>query len=53
MKISYNWLKWYVPEVCNAEKLADIFTYHLTEVESVTPSAHSQLGKTLMTVLLN
>ncbi|MES2023694.1 MAG: phenylalanine--tRNA ligase subunit beta [Patescibacteria group bacterium] len=38
MKISYNWLKWYVPEVVEAEKLADVFTYHLTEVESVTPS---------------
>ena len=35
MKISYNWLKWYVPEVCEAEKLADVFTYHLTEVEGV------------------
>lgn len=35
MKISYNWLKWYVPEVCEADKLADVFTYHLTEVEGV------------------
>lgn len=35
MKISYNWLKWYIPEVINAEKLQDIFTYHLTEVEGV------------------
>lgn len=35
MKISYNWLKWYIPEAPDAEKLADIFTYHLAEVESV------------------
>ncbi|MEI8174648.1 MAG: phenylalanine--tRNA ligase subunit beta [bacterium] len=35
MKISYNWLKWYIPEAPEAEKLADVFTYHLCEVESV------------------
>ncbi|MDQ5901396.1 MAG: phenylalanyl-tRNA synthetase beta chain [Patescibacteria group bacterium] len=35
MKISYNWLKWYIPEIPTAEKLADVFTYHLTEVEGV------------------
>ena len=35
MKISYNWLKWYVPELPAASKLADVFTYHLAEVESV------------------
>ncbi len=35
MKISYNWLKWYIPEAPDAEKLADILTYHLAEVESV------------------
>ncbi|KKS73279.1 MAG: hypothetical protein UV43_C0006G0013, partial [Parcubacteria group bacterium GW2011_GWF2_42_7] len=35
MKISYNWLKWYVPEAPSAEKLVDIFNYHLCEVESV------------------
>jgi len=44
MKVSYNWLKWYIPDVPNAlghsptgeaEKLADIFTYHVTEVESL------------------
>ena len=34
MKISYNWLKWYIPEAPEAEKLADIFTYHVAEVES-------------------
>jgi phenylalanyl-tRNA synthetase beta chain len=35
MKISYNWLKWYIPEAPNANKLADLITYHLAEVESV------------------
>ncbi|HEV7702046.1 MAG TPA: phenylalanine--tRNA ligase subunit beta [Candidatus Paceibacterota bacterium] len=35
MKISYNWLKWYIPEAPEAEKLADILTYHLAEVETV------------------
>jgi len=35
MKISYNWLKSYIPEIPEPEKLWDIFTYHLCEVESV------------------
>lgn len=35
MKISYNWLKWYVPEAPDAEKLVDVFNYHLCEVESL------------------
>lgn len=35
MKISYNWLKWYIPDVPEPEKLSDIFTYHVAEVESV------------------
>src|SRR3989338_8925126 len=35
MKISYNWLKWYIPEVPEPDKLADIFTYHIAEVEGV------------------
>ncbi len=35
MKISYNWLKWYVPEIPDAKKLADLFTYHVCEVESL------------------
>lgn len=35
MKISYNWLKWYIPEVPEPEKLRDIFTYHLCEVEGI------------------
>lgn len=33
MKISYNWLKWYIPECPSKEKLYDVFTYHLCEVE--------------------
>ncbi len=35
MKISYNWLKWYIPEVPAPEKLADVFTYHLCEVDGM------------------
>ena len=35
MKISYNWLKWYIPEIPKTEKLRDIFTYHLCEVENI------------------
>ena len=35
MKTSYNWLKAYVPEIPEPNRLADIFTYHLCEVESV------------------
>ncbi len=35
MKVSYNWLKWYIPDVPPADKLADIITYHLAEVETV------------------
>jgi phenylalanyl-tRNA synthetase beta chain len=35
MKISYNWLKWYIPEAPEADKLADILTYHVAEVEIV------------------
>jgi phenylalanyl-tRNA synthetase beta chain len=34
MKLSYNWLKNYVPDLPEAEKLADIFTFHICEVES-------------------
>lgn len=33
MKISYNWLKSYVPEIPEATKLAEVFTGHLCEVE--------------------
>lgn len=35
MKISYNWLKNYVPNLPEADKMWDIFTYHLCEVEEV------------------
>jgi phenylalanyl-tRNA synthetase beta chain len=35
MKISYQWLKSYVPEIPEPHHLADIFTYHLCEVESI------------------
>lgn len=35
MKYSYSWLKWYIPEAPDAQKLADIFTYHLAEVENL------------------
>lgn len=35
MKISYNWLTSYIPNLPAAEKLADVFTYHLCEVEGV------------------
>jgi len=34
MRISYNWLKSYIPEAPEAQKLADLITYHLAEVES-------------------
>src|SRR3990167_3057516 len=35
MKYSYNWLKWYVPDVPDPEKLSEIVTYHLFEVENI------------------
>ncbi|MDQ5953130.1 MAG: Phenylalanine--tRNA ligase beta subunit [Patescibacteria group bacterium] len=35
MKLSYNWLKWYIPEIPTPEKLSDVFTYHLCEVDGV------------------
>lgn len=35
MKISYNWLKWYVPELPEVDKLPDLFTFHLCEVEGI------------------
>ncbi len=35
MKISYNFLKSYLPQIPTEEKLADIFTYHLCEVEGI------------------
>jgi len=35
MKISYNWLKWYIPEAPEGELLVDVFNYHLCEMESL------------------
>jgi phenylalanyl-tRNA synthetase beta chain len=35
MKISYNWLKWYVPEAPDANALAEAIVFHAFEVESV------------------
>ena len=35
MKISYNWLKAYVPDIPEPNHLANLFTYHICEVESV------------------
>ncbi len=35
MKISYNWLKWYIPDAPAPDELEDVFTYHLCEVEGV------------------
>src|SRR3989344_3741360 len=39
MKISFNWLKWYIPDAPEADKLTDVFNYHLCEVESVEKKA--------------
>jgi len=35
MKLSYNWLKSYIPEIPVPEKLADVFSYHLCEVDGM------------------
>ncbi len=35
MKISYNWLKSYIPDLPISDKLEEIFTYHLCEVEDI------------------
>lgn len=35
MKISYNWLKQYISEIPEPKKVADAFSFHLCEVESV------------------
>ncbi len=43
MKISYNWLKWYIPDAPEAQKLADVITYHLTEVEGVEKLADGDI----------
>jgi len=45
MKVSYNWLKWYVPEVPSVDKLVDIFNYHLCEVESLQKLGTSEVDE--------
>lgn len=35
MKISYSWLKSYIPDLPISDKLEEIFTYHLCEVEDI------------------
>jgi phenylalanyl-tRNA synthetase beta chain len=35
MKISYNWLKAYVPQIPPPDKLAEVFTFHVCEIESM------------------
>jgi phenylalanyl-tRNA synthetase beta subunit len=37
MKVSYNWLKWYVPDAPEAQKVAEAVIFHAFEVESVEP----------------
>jgi len=37
MKISYNWLKWYVPDAPEVQKVAGAIVFHAFEVESVDP----------------
>jgi phenylalanyl-tRNA synthetase beta chain len=35
MLISYNWLKSYIPQIPEVEKITDLITFHLCEIESV------------------
>ena len=35
MKISYNWLKWYIPEAPEPKELANVLVEHLCEVEDI------------------
>lgn len=35
MLISYNWLKSYVPQILDIDKISDLITFHLCELESV------------------
>lgn len=35
MKISFNWIKLYIPDLPDANLLQRVFTYHLTEVENL------------------
>lgn len=50
MKISYNWLKWYIPEVPEPEKMWDIFTYHLCEVEGVEKMGEGEKSDTIFDI---
>lgn len=43
MKVSYNWLKSYIPDAPDAKKLADTFTYHVCEVESLEESKNDTI----------
>lgn len=42
MKVSYTWLKRYVPELPEASMLEDVFTQHLCEVESVEKKSEEE-----------
>src|SRR3989344_8583521 len=35
MKISYNWLKWYISECQKPNELVNVFNYHICEVEGM------------------
>jgi len=35
MKISYNWLKSYIPQIPDVDKITDLITFHLCEIEGV------------------
>ncbi len=37
MKISYNWLKWYIPEVPEVNALSEAIVFHAFEVDGVEP----------------
>lgn len=40
MLISYNWLKSYVPQIPDAEKVAELITFHVCEIEDVEKLAN-------------
>jgi phenylalanyl-tRNA synthetase beta subunit len=37
MKISYNWLKSYIPQIPDPKELERVLTFHVTEIEEVVP----------------
>lgn len=43
MKISYNWLKSYIPQIPDPKKMEDIFTFHICEVEGVETLPHDTI----------